>query len=248
MSHTKPKTEHWLSENIKTLGSALALAMLIRIVLFEAFEIEGPSMEPSLLNGDRVVVAKYKYGLFLPFTDHALFNWSGPKAGDVVILKSPMENIDIVKRVIGVAGDTIEVDQDAIIRNGKKISHRSKGECLDDACSTYGGSSDLFECTLWEEQLGEHRYAVSYATDAVDNMVSTRKTAIPEGHVFVMGDHRDHSNDSRYFGLVPVNRVKGKALSIYWSSQNADDYLNMGKQPPSWWERIRGCRVGSRIR
>src|SRR5688572_9284899 len=81
--------------NIKTIVGAVGLAMFIRIMLFEAFEIEGPSMEPTLLNGDRVVVAKFMYGLFLPFMPEASFTWGAPTPGDVVIVKSPADDIDI---------------------------------------------------------------------------------------------------------------------------------------------------------
>ncbi|MEY2929572.1 MAG: hypothetical protein RL033_321, partial [Pseudomonadota bacterium] len=95
--------------NLKTIGSAILLAMFIRIVLFEAFEIEGPSMEPTLLNGDRVVVVKFLYGIFLPFMDDALMTWGQPNPGDVVIVKSPRDNVDIVKRVVGLPGDVIEL-------------------------------------------------------------------------------------------------------------------------------------------
>src|SRR5688500_17661074 len=98
-----PEETRWqrTKANLKTIGGAVALALFIRIVLFEAFEIEGPSMQPTLLNGDRVVVAKFLYGLFLPFTTEAIVTWGLPDPGDVVIVKSPADDIDIVKRVIG---------------------------------------------------------------------------------------------------------------------------------------------------
>jgi signal peptidase I len=81
------KGEGWKS-NVVTIGGALLLALFIRVTLFEAFAIDGPSMEPSLLDGDRVVVAKYPYGLFLPFTHEAIINWGGPSPGDIIILHS----------------------------------------------------------------------------------------------------------------------------------------------------------------
>lgn len=237
-----------MKENLKTIASALLLAVVIRIVLFEAFEIEGPSMEPSLLNGDRVVVAKFMYGLFLPFMDEAVLTWSHPDPADVVILKSPMDNIDIVKRVIGVAGDRIEVQKDRVFRNGKPIPRRALGPCRDNPCDRYGGSTELLDCTLWEERIGKERYSVNFAADSVENMTETSAVVVPEGHLFVLGDHRDHSNDSRFFGVVPVQRVKGKALSIYWSSHSAAEAAASGQAPGPWWSRIRFCRIGDPVR
>ena len=94
------------------------------VVLFEAFEIEGPSMEPTLLNGDRVVVSKSAFGLFLPFMHEAVTSWGMPNPGDVVILNSPYDGIDIVKRVIGVPGDRVRIDENEVFVNGESIRRR----------------------------------------------------------------------------------------------------------------------------
>ena len=120
-ARTKKTGDGWKS-NLLTIGGALLLALLIRVTLFEAFAIDGPSMEPTLLDGDRVVVAKYPFGLFLPFTDEATLNWGGPDPGDVIILHSPADNEDIVKRVIGVGGDEI------LIRDGCRCRRRHEAE------------------------------------------------------------------------------------------------------------------------
>jgi signal peptidase I len=123
-----PEETRWerIKANTKTIGSAVLLAMIIRIVLLEAFEIEGPSMEPTLLNGDRVVVSKFLYGLFLPFTNDALLTWGTPKVGDVVIVRSPADNIDIVKRVVGVAGDILEMRSGVLYRSFVAISANAR--------------------------------------------------------------------------------------------------------------------------
>lgn len=230
-----------MTENLKTIGGALALAIAIRILFFEAFEIEGPSMEPSLLNGDRVVVAKFMYGLFLPFTNEALFTWGQPSVGDVVIVRSPMDNIDIVKRVVGVPGDIIEVKKQIVYRNGKPIPRQSYGACKHDPCKRYGGSTEQGPCVVWQETLEGHSYATSFSPDDIDMLPSTGKISVPEDSIFIMGDHRDHSNDSRFFGVVPINRVKGKSLSLYWSS-DASTVDAEGKSL-SWFDQIRWCRI-----
>ena len=197
--------------NLKTIGSAILLAMFIRIVLFEAFEIEGPSMEPTLLNGDRVVVAKFSYGLFLPFMNEAVLSWGLPDAGDVVIVRSPRDNVDIVKRVIGVPGDTIELREGVVYRNGEAIPNASLGSCRDRP------DSGPFGCEWVEEKLGDHTYRISRNLDSI--RTTRAPITVEPGHIYVLGDHRDRSNDSRALGTIPVSRVKGHVLSIYWSSE-----------------------------
>jgi signal peptidase I len=198
-----------ISSNMKTIGGAVLLALIIRTVFFEAFEIEGPSMEPTLLNGDRVVVAKFYYGLFLPFQDQCTFTWGQPKPGDVVIIKSPADNVDIVKRVIGIPGDTIEIRQDEIVRNNQPMGIRDIGPC------TQGrGKFRAPQCRVRASRIGDEDYLSSGVT-LFQNRFPLR---VPEKHFYVLGDHRDSSNDSRSIGMIPFNRLKGKALAIYWSN------------------------------
>jgi signal peptidase I len=198
------------TSNFKTIGGAIALAIFIRVVLFEAFMIDGPSMEPTLLNGDRVVVAKYAFGLFLPGMHEAVLNWGTPNRGDVVIVNSPMDDVDIVKRVIGIPGDRIEIRDDEVFVNGESIRERLLGPCNDSE------RMELFgDCELWEESLDEHTWRSSHDHEDYADMAERE---VPPGHVFVLGDHRNRSNDSRRIGMIPVTRLKGHALAIYWSS------------------------------
>jgi signal peptidase I len=199
-----------IEQNLKTVGGAVILALIIRTCLFEAFEIEGPSMEPTLLNGDRVVVAKFMYGLFLPFRDEADFNWGAPELGDVVIIKSPMDGVDIVKRVIGVEGDSIRVVEDVVYRNDEPLPHVDQGAC------EKGVGARHPRCRVYESEVGGKSFLTSAARESFDPM----PVSVPKGHIYVLGDHRDSSNDSRNpaVGAIPVTRVKGRALSIYWSS------------------------------
>ncbi len=203
--------------NGRTLVGAILLALFIRVVLFEAFEIEGPSMQPTLLDGDRVVVAKCLYGLFLPLMDHAVVTWSMPAPSNVVIVKSPEDNIDIVKRVIGLPGDVIEMRNGVIWRDGKPIPQKDLGPCQD---GKDRGVSDVGDCEWYQEKLNGHTYRTSRSltADFMGARLNAPPVKVPPGDIFIMGDHRDRSNDSRFFGPVPIDRIKGRALLIYWSN------------------------------
>ena len=232
--------------NIKTIGGAVLLAILIRIVIFEAFEIEGPSMEPTLLNGDRVVVAKFRYGLYLPFQESASFTWGTPERGDVVIVNSP-EDIAIVKRVIGLPGDTVEIRDDVVHVNGEPVAVTDLGEC-DDEYQQETAST----CHWYRESFGDLSWRIS--RNRATRPANYPRTEVPEDHIYILGDHRDRSNDSRYFGPVHRSRVKGQALVIYWSSlgtwwrqgdSNADDDPGAGRAYPGRNEdRPYGVRWG----
>ena len=177
--------------NVRTIGGAILLAVFIRIVLFEAFEIDGPSMEPTLQHGDRVVVAKMLYGLFLPQMHEAVETWGAPNVGDVVIVNSPADGVDIVKRVIAVGGDTIEIRDGQTIRNGEAIPRRLIGDCERDQQKEPQDAVPGLR--------GEWSKACTY-TDLLQeegwSELDRGELRIPKDHIYVRGDHRDHSNDS----------------------------------------------------
>ncbi len=229
----KAKSSSGWKSNLLTIGGALLLALFIRITLFEAFAIDGPSMEPTLLDGDRVVVAKYPFGLFLPFTHEAIWTWGAPEPGDVIILHSPADNEDIVKRVIGVGGDQILIRDGKIIRNGESLRTIESGPCGNDE------QRDLDPtCRVYQEVLNGETHRISHSKH--DFPLDRLPLKIPDGHVYVLGDHRDSSNDSRnpLIGAVPNARIKGKALFIYMSWKNTRAPL---------LERIRWSRIGSSV-
>jgi signal peptidase I len=196
-------------ENIKSLAVAVAVALCIRVLLFEAFEIEGPSMEPGLLYGDRVIVAKFMYGLFLPFREQAEVNWGSPNVGDIIILKSPVEDVVIIKRVLAVAGERISIHDETVYRNGQPMPLRQLGPCQ----SGYGEKDPM--CRIFETEAAGKTFQVSMAGPMSD----LGELQIPDKHVFVVGDHRDMSNDSRNpdLGAIPIDRIKGRGLAVYWS-------------------------------
>lgn len=193
---------------IFTIGAVLAF----RTFLYEAVYIPSGSMIPTLQIGDYVVVEKWAYGARLPFTATAQTTWSTPKRGDIVVLLAPpgnSRNDDLIKRVVGVAGDTVEIRDGSLYVNGEAAPReRIPGPC------TYwnkleGGPWREEPCIAYEEQLGPHAYG-SYCTPYYP-CGDVPAQQVPEGHVWLAGDHRDHSADSRVFGPVPTGRVKGRA-------------------------------------
>lgn len=197
----------WL-ENTKSLALAIVLALGVRVGIAQAYEVDGPSMEPSLVSGQRLLVLRAAYGLSLPGIDEAVALWDLPEAGDVVIVRSPMDGLDLVKRVIGLPGDEIEVRAGVIWRNGEPVPQAVLG-----ACDPARHASVDQGCEVIEEEIDGRRWRTSRSTlDSV--FADVMPVQVPEGYVFVMGDHRDRSNDSRAFGPVSATRLRGRVLLV----------------------------------
>jgi signal peptidase I len=203
------------------------LAVLaFRTFLYEAVYIPSGSMIPTLKIGDYVIVEKWAYGARLPFTDSAQAMWSSPKRGDIVVLLAPPgnpRNDDLIKRVVGVAGDTVEIRDGALWLNGQPVPReREHGSC------TYwnkieGGPWREEPCVPYRETLDKHHYE-SYCTPYLP-CGDVPPVVVPPGTVWLAGDHRDHSADSRVFGPVPVGRIKGRA----WMA-----LVSWGPSGPRW--------------
>jgi signal peptidase I len=200
-------------QNARTIGGAVLIALLLRVSVVEAYAIEGPSMEPGLLHGDRVFVAKYVYGLSIPFRAESLVQWGAPRLGDVVVLNSPVDSIAIIKRVVGVAGDVIEVRADVVYRNGEALPQHVLGRCTE---GTGAEGADGDACRWYASEVGGRSFRTSRARPGFD----APPVRIPADHVYVLGDHRDMSNDSRNpaLGPIPVARIRGRGLFVHWSS------------------------------
>jgi len=178
-------------ENIEAIIIAVVLALFIRTFVIQAFKIPSGSMESTLLIGDHILVNKFIYGLTIPFTDKKILQFLNPKRGDVIVFIYPEDSSkDFIKRVIGVEGDQLYIRDKKIFINGKQIE------------DPYGVHKDS---TIMSGEGGEmHR----------DNF---GPVTVPPHALFVMGDNRDRSYDSRFWGYVDLNKVKGKAFIIYWS-------------------------------
>lgn len=201
------RTARW-ADNAKTIVVAVVIALGVRVGIAQAYEVDGPSMEPSLVSGQRLFVLRAAYGLTLPGVDRTVALWKVPDVGDVVIIESPVDGLDLVKRVVGVPGDVIEVRDGVLWRNGNAVEHEELGSCDPVRHVSYDP-----ECRVIEEKIGERSWRTSrdelggYGADMAP-------VTVPEGHVFIMGDHRDRSNDSRAFGPVPVTLLRGRVLFV----------------------------------
>jgi len=182
-------------ENIEAIVIAIVLALFIRTFVVQAFKIPSGSMQPTLLIGDHILVSKFIYGVGIPFTNIKLFDIKKPARGDVIVFIYPEdESKDYIKRVVGLPGDTIRIADKQIFING---------DPYDDGIGVYTDP-----VTLARGQINSSR----------DNL---GPITVPPNALFVLGDNRDHSSDSRFWGFVDINKVKGKAFIIYWSWESA---------------------------
>lgn len=193
--------QRWFLSHARTIVLAVMLALGIRTGLAQAYLVEGPSMQPTLENGQRVLVVKFPYGLTLPTADEALLTWATPDLSDVVILASPLDGTDLVKRVVGLPGDVIEIRDDDVYRNGESLRTGRHGSCHQED-----------ECEWIEESIVGTAWLTRRSATSLPD--SQPPVLVPAGHVFVLGDHRDRSNDSRYFGTVAISRLRGKVAFV----------------------------------
>ncbi len=171
------------------------------------FLVPSSSMEPTLLPGDRILANKLAYGINAPFFSNLLFTWSAPQRGDVVLLSFAGNNKLYVKRVIGLAGDEISFSHGMVNINGQELKLKPL-------------PSPVGEMNLYEEGLcnGKKTHTIYMAKKPSQTFFEARRFLVPPGKLFVLGDSRDNSNDSRVYGYVDVKRVYGKAQRILFST------------------------------
>jgi len=189
---SKPKSK--LQEYIEAIILAILIAFFIRTFVIQAYKIPSGSMKPTLLIGDHILVTKFNYGVKLPLIRSTVIPVGSPRRGDIVVFIYPEDRSkDFIKRLIGLPGDTIEVRDKKILVNGLP----------------------------WSDA-----YGVNVDSQIIPGSIQPRDNfgpvTVPEGSLFVMGDNRDESYDSRFWGFVPMKEVLGKALIIYWSWNHED--------------------------
>ncbi len=189
-----------LWEYVEAIVTALILALIIRAYIIQAFKIPSGSMIPTLLIGDHILVNKFIYGTRIPLTDRKILIWRSPEKGDIIVFKYP-ENPkkDFIKRVIATGGDVIEEKDKTVYVNGKAL------------IEPYA-----------------HHFDQSVRLAGHDPRDNFGPVVVPQGKLFVMGDNRDQSYDSRYWGFVDLKDIRGKALVIYWS-WDPDNWLRFNR-------------------
>jgi signal peptidase I len=178
-----------IQEYAEAIILAILIAFFIRTFLVQAFKIPSGSMKPTLLIGDHLLVNKFLYGVKIPYFRNTLIPIQEPKRGDIAVFIYPEDRSkDFIKRVIGVAGDTIEIRNKKIYLNGLPYQD-THGVYVDD-------------------------FIIPGTVQPRDNF---GPVTVPQGKIFTMGDNRDQSYDSRFWGFVDLKDVMGKAFIIYWS-------------------------------
>ncbi|MBN2315853.1 MAG: signal peptidase I [Sedimentisphaerales bacterium] len=177
------------------------------------------SMNPTILDGDLIYVNKVAYDLRFPLTMHRLAKWSNPQRGDIVVFFSPEDETRLVKRVIGQPGDTIEMRNNVIYLNDEPVSYKnSDPEYKEDLPRKLKDNS-----IVATEDLDGFTHPVM-SVPSLPAMRSFGPVTVPDGHYFVMGDNRDNSRDSRYFGFVERESIVGKAKGVIGSFDITDKF------------------------
>lgn len=209
-----------IKKETKSIFWIVLLVFGFRSTFFEPFKIPSGSMIPTLLIGDFILVNKFAYGFKVPFSQWLgdpvyITGPSQPERGDVIVFKYPKDpSINYIKRVVGLPGDTIEVVDKVVFVNDEplKTEEFDGKEILEDMDEKYKN----FNFRFFKTKTGDH-YHVTQIDE--DNVYSANypKIKVPEGHYFAMGDNRDFSADSRSWGFVPFNNIKGEAVMIWFS-------------------------------
>ncbi|MBI4212045.1 MAG: signal peptidase I [Deltaproteobacteria bacterium] len=213
-------------EYIESFAVAALVALTVRAFVIEAFKIPSGSMIPTLSIGDHIFVNKFIYGLRIPFTKIRFLDISDPKRGDIAVFIYPVdESKDFIKRVVGMPGDRIHIDGENVTINGNPVPKTILAVAKDPADKrrllvTNGMTHTIpfirgwDELNVYEEKLGEANHLVQYEENLERESYDI---VVPPNQFFVMGDNRDNSADSREWGFVPRENIKGKAMFVWLS-------------------------------
>jgi signal peptidase I len=212
-------------EYARSLFPVILVVFLIRSFVVEPFKIPSGSMRPTLQVGDFILVNKFEYGLRIPLAGWKLTDGDSPQRGDVIVFQFPEnESVDYIKRIVALPGDRVAFRDHTLYVNGQAVPKSFQGPY-----SYRSKRGRTVEARRYLEQTANHSYDVLYTLDKRGRSL-TEPVRVPEGEYFVMGDNRDNSNDSRYWGYVPSENILGRAFVIWWSW---DGYENTAR-----WARL----------
>jgi signal peptidase I len=215
----RARARKWLRREALPLFITALAIFAVRSSFADWNDVPTGSMKPTILEGDRVFVNKLAYDLKVPFTTLHIAEWGAPKRGDIVVFYSPKNGTRLVKRTVGLPGDVIELRHDQLIINGVVIEYKPIAEeLLRDV-----GPGDRASSEYASERLPGRSHLVA-GIPAVPAMRDFGPYRVPEGSYFMMGDNRDNSFDSRYFGPVKRDRILGRATAVVASLDRAHYY------------------------
>jgi signal peptidase I len=215
-----------LWRNNKGFVLFIGLMFVFRSAIADWNLVPSSSMNPTLVAGDRVVVNKLAYSLRVPFTLHQITRWSSPSRGDVITFDSPRDNVNLIKRVVAVQGDVVQMEDNTVIVNGNPIERS-----LVEESRLIPTEAGLLNAEIWSEQIGGKRIEVARIAQQ-NRFRDFAAVQVPAGYVLVLGDSRDNSNDSRFIGFIDVERVTGQAVRVAMSHNPDAWYL---PRPQRWW-------------
>ncbi len=233
-TETLRKKKSSFREYLEALLTAILIALFLRTFVVEAFKIPSKSMVPTLMVGDHIFVNKFTYGIRIPFTKKWITHFKQPQRGEVVVFMWPgNEKMDFIKRVVGLPGDQIKFEGDDVIVNGQKMetapvavpgpNPKNRRELLinpspglpdDEKFRTMPFSPEWRDYSYFLERMGDHTHLKQ---EANRHFGAGQEITVPPGMMFVMGDNRDNSSDSREWGFVPEVNLKGRAMFIWMS-------------------------------
>ena len=204
-------------------GGSILVAVVItttfRSAIADWYDIPTGSMEPTILVGDRIFVNKLAYDLKVPFTAWELARWDDPKRGDIVVFASPADGKRLVKRIAGIPGDVVQMRNNRLFVNGKEVAYEPLEQ---DASVQISGDTHTYHL-FFNENMDGRKHPVMI-TPSLPSIHSFDPIRVPERQYFMLGDNRDNSGDSRFWGFVARHRIEGEATVVALSLDRTDSY------------------------
>jgi len=225
----RAKLKHLWRAHIRPLLILFIVLTSMRSAIADWNTVPTGSMNPSIVEGDRIFVNKLAYGLKVPYTTWHLLRWDEPARGEIVVFYSPRDGVRLVKRVVGLPGDVVQMVNDQLIINGKS--------------ATYVPLAGFADATAPSRKL-RHEFAAEIidsekhpvmATPSIPALRNHGPVTVPAGHYFVLGDNRDNSADSRFIGMIPASSIVGRSSFVVLSLDYDDYYLPRGDR---WFKKL----------